>query len=72
MPLTHALGRSIATQLRDLHTSDVDIHFGRAVTTLQASASHMSVRLDDGSELRSVLVIMARGTVPDPTAAERR
>ncbi|WP_405218333.1 FAD-dependent oxidoreductase [Agrococcus sp. Ld7] len=65
VPLTRVLGRPIATQLRDLHAAHVDIHFGRAVTALLPSASHTGVRLDDGSELRSDLVIVAQGAVPD-------
>lgn len=71
VPLTHALGRPIATQLRDLHAAHVDIHFGRAVTALLPSASHTGVRLDDGSELRSDLVIVAQGVVPDTAWASR-
>jgi len=71
VPLTHALGRPIATQLRDLHAAHVTIHFGRAVTALQPSASHTIVRLDDGSELRSDLVIVAQGTVPGASWASR-
>ncbi|WP_405218303.1 NAD(P)/FAD-dependent oxidoreductase [Agrococcus sp. Ld7] len=69
VPLARVLGRPIATRLRDLHAAHVDAHFGRAVTALLPSASHTGVRLDDGSELRSDLVIVAQGTVPDTSWA---
>jgi NADPH-dependent 2,4-dienoyl-CoA reductase/sulfur reductase-like enzyme len=71
VPLTHVLGRPIASRLRDLHAAHVDIHFGRAVTALLPSASYTGVRLDDGSELHSDLVIVAQGTVPDTSWASR-
>lgn len=71
VPLAHALGRPIATRLRDLHAAHVAAHFGRAVTAVLPSASHTGVRLDDGSELRSELVIVAQGTVPDTSWASR-
>lgn len=64
VPLARVLGRPIATRLRDLHAAHVHAHFGRAVTGLLPSGSRTGVRLDDGSELRSELVIVAQGTVP--------
>lgn len=70
-PLARVLGYPVATRLRDLHTAHVDAHFGRAVTALTPSGSRTGVRLDDGSELRSELVIVAQGTVPDTSWASR-
>lgn len=69
VPLARVLGRPIATRLSDLHAEHVTTHFGRAVIVLQPSGSRTRVRLDDGSELRSELVIVAQGTAPDTSWA---
>lgn len=74
-PLSHPLGTLLPEQpaqdLRQaLNEAGARFHFGRTVAAVARSESGYTVRLDDGQELHTDLVLSAVGLVPNTSAAQ--
>lgn len=67
VPAVHALGRSVAEHLRDLHgAAGVKLRpRTRVREVLDERATVTGVRLDDGSRIPADVVVMATGTEPN-------
>lgn len=64
LPLVGALGESVARRVAGLLQGHVSMHLGRRVERVAPGRGGVTIALDDGTRLRSHLVVVAHGTMP--------
>lgn len=64
VPGASALGEAVAQQVLDLHQRQHGVYLGRSLRAIRTHANHITIVLDDDTQVDGDLIVLAHGTAP--------